>query len=201
MAMDRRDALKLLTGGAAVAVGASMIESSTAFAADGGTASFRPTCATTSVVAYSATPNNRLTITVTPAAISCPSVGWTPSTSASFRVTNGFEVRSGPNTTQIATSNNFSAFQTLTVATSFQVNRGSNTDITDASSITVDVVVRRVCTNDSNNTRKAYCCTQFTRTQNYTRSSGGGTNDLWGSTSGNFAVGVTGASATGCAAP
>lgn len=199
MAMDRRDALKLLTGGAAVAVGASMIESSTAFA-DGGTLAFRPTCLTTSAVNWSsAAVNNRLQVTVVHSATSCTS-GWTGSFTVALRVTSGFEVRSGPNTTQIATGGNWSAFQTIAANTTYQINQGSNTDITDLSSITVDVMIRRVCTNNTNSARKAYCCTSYTKTAVYAR---GGT-DEWpaGSSTGNLGTGLTPvASGAGCTAP
>lgn len=192
--MDRRDALKLLAGGTTLVVGATAIESSTAFA-DGGTAAFRPTCSTAAaVVTWSSTGNpNFPTVTITAGTTTC-SAGWTGSRTARFTSTPGTVFNSGGTNVE-------GTFTTVgTGATAFTIRDAVFTDdLTAAPSLAVTVIVRRVCTNNANAARKAYCCTSYAKTAAWAR----GASDTWGgATSGNFGTGTTPvSSAGGCTAP
>lgn len=190
--MDRREALKLLTGGAALAVTATAIETSTAFA-DGGTAAFRPTCSTANtVVTWSSNGNiNRVNLSIAPGATTC-TTGWTG--------TQQIYVTSSRGNVYSGTTNIEATFTTVGIGTTnLTLRDSSGGDLAGDGALNVVVIIRRVCTNNANSARKAYCCTSYSKSATWTR----GGSDTWGgATSGNFGTGTTPVtSANGCTAP
>jgi hypothetical protein len=95
-----------------------------------------------------------------------------------------------------STGGNFSNF----VAISGALNLQSSTFSSDTDNVRIDVIIRRVCTNNTNNTRKAWCCTLYSRTADYDVR--GGTDRWESNSSGSFPAGTAGVSSgNGCIAP
>jgi hypothetical protein len=211
---DRREVLKLLAGGTAAAAGASLITSSTAFA-DGGTVGFRPTCPTTAatVTWTTVTVNNQLTFVVAPPTISCTS-GWTASVAIILRVSAGFQARQSAATGTLLATGGAAYSAAIPRTVTFGVptplifvvgtsGASATTDIADQSLITVDVIVRRTCTNNAQPTRRSFCCTRFSATNTFNRQDGVLAVDLWPIDGlGDLGAGATNvAAADGCTAP
>ncbi len=202
---DRRDALKLLAGGAAVA-GATLIQTSTAFA-DGGTTSVRPPCTNNAAVVIwlTASGSHTVSINITDAPLNvdpkptCPA-GWSLSTQVAFLVNNGHEVRTLGGTVLASVGGTFGAFVDMPGNSLPVVMTGDGGGpIVDGDDARLDVMIRRVCTRISNPTKKAWCCAAFKYTGTYTY----GTPDTWGgdfnASTGNGKLDQT--VADGCTAP
>lgn len=225
---DRREVLKLLAGGTAVAAGASLVTTSTAFA-DGGTASKRPDCETlVGSVAYNAdspAASKKLTLVVTPGNTSCPT-GWSPRVEVILRLTTnlagGLQARAGTvsGTSIVSSGSSFGVSPSLTTTVSGAPVGGRQTYTVGAltivigtpgtsvgdigtgnstTSIGVEVIVRKTCTTAGR--QAAYCCSSFARSANYIRNGGSITwaGALTGSVPLDASSGVS--TANGCLAP
>lgn len=198
---NRREALKLLAGGTATAVGASLIQTSTAFA-DGGTRTHRPTCPNAASVVNWSISNHRIVVAIAPGNPGCSS-GWTLTTQVSFAVDSdvtSLEVRDLANTTVLASGGGFGPFVPVVAGLlSAQVTGSGGADIPDGTDVDIRLIVRRVCTANANPARKAWCCTRY-------RADGVvvyGTPDEWGGDDGGNMGNGTGnlTIADGCLAP
>lgn len=198
---NRREALKLLAGGTATAVGASLIQTSTAFA-DGGTRTHRPTCPNgANVVSWSIT-NHRIVVSIAPGNPGC-STGWTLTTQVSFAVDSvvtALEVRDLANTTVLASGGGFGPFVPVAAGLlSVQITGPGGADIADGTDVDIRLIVRRVCTANANPARKAWCCTRYSADGVVVY----GTPDEWGGDDGGNLGNGTGDQtiADGCLAP
>ena len=179
---DRRDALKLLAGGAAAA-GATLIQTSTVFA-DGGTTSRRPPCTSNAAIVIWQTESvsHTVGVNITAAPLNVVPVptcaaGWTLSTQVAFAVRNGFEVRTLGGTVLALGGGAFGAFVDVPGNLLPVVMTGNGGGpIVDGADARLDVMHRRVCTRTSSPANKAWCCAVFKYTGTYTH----GTPDTWG---------------------
>lgn len=101
------------------------------------------------------------------------------------------------------TSGAWGSFQAVTGSFAARaVNGGSTTTLGSTTNLQIQVLVRRVCTSDTNPSRRAWCCTAYTRTATFTNVSGTA-NDGWpvGSTSGDFGGGTAPVNGSECDSP